>query len=277
MQDTTDKLNFIFFGGEPLAVPTLDKLYKKGLVPKVIVCNGDKPAGRNLEITPPPTKLWAIEHNVPFLQPEKLNAEFTLKLSTFNFQLGVVVAYGKIIPKNVVDMFSLGLINIHPSLLPLYRGPSPIVSAILNGDTETGVSIIKIDEEMDHGPILAQEKLSLMGNESIDKLEATLAEIGGELLAKTLPEYVAGKINLHEQDHTKATFVKKIVKEDGLLDLTAPAEINYRKYRAYCNWPRTFFFKDGKRIIITSAHLENGNFVIDKIIPESGKEQHYQN
>ncbi len=268
---------FVFFGGEPLAVPTLNKLYEKGLKPKVIICNPDKPAGRNLEITPPPTKLWAMEHNIPYLQPEKLDNDFASKLKGLNCDLAIVVAYGKIIPKNVVDMFGMGLINIHPSLLPLYRGPSPIVSAILNGDSETGVSIIKIDEEMDHGPILAQEKIKLSGTEMVEDLEKTLADIGGELLAKVLPEYMNGNIKLQEQDHSKATFCKKITKEDGLIDLNDSGEINYRKYRAYQGWPRTFFFKDGKRMIITKAKFENNSFIIEKIIPEGGKETEYRN
>jgi methionyl-tRNA formyltransferase len=266
---------FVFFGGDPLSVPTLDKLYKKGITPKLIVCNPDKPAGRNLEITPPPTKIWAIEHEVSYLQPEKLDDIFAAELKKLNCDLAIVVAYGKIIPKNIVDMYPLGLINIHPSLLPLYRGPSPIVSAILNGDSETGVSIIKIDEEMDHGPILAQEKINLNGNEMIEDLENTLAEIGGELLAKVLPDYVDGKIKLQEQDHSKATIVKKINKEDGLLDLNADAIKNYNKFRAYAGWPRTFFFKDGKRMIVTQARIENGKFKIQRIIPENGKEQDY--
>jgi methionyl-tRNA formyltransferase len=270
-----ENLNFIFFGGEPLAVPTLEKLYGKGLMPKVIICNPDKPAGRNLEITPPPTKVWAIRHDVPYLQPEKLDVAFMDELKSLNCELGVVVAYGKIIPEEIVNMYSLGLINIHPSLLPIYRGPSPIVAAILNDDTETGVSIIKIDEEMDHGPILAQEKINLSGNETVDELENALAEVGGELLAKVLPEYVSGKIIPKEQNHAEATFVKKMVKEDGELDLNDAGEKNYNKYRAYFNWPRTFFFKDGKRIIITKARLENGQFVIEKVIPEGGKEQNY--
>jgi methionyl-tRNA formyltransferase len=271
-----ENLNFIFFGGEPLAVPTLEKLYNKGLVPKVIICNPDKPSGRNLEITPPPTKVWAMGHKVPYLQPEKLDAVFVEELKSLNCELGVVVAYGKIIPKEIVDMYPLGLINIHPSLLPLYRGPSPIVAAILNGDTETGVSIIKIDEEMDHGPMLAQEKITLTGNETVDELENILAEVGGELLAKVLPEYISGKIIPKEQNHAEATFVKKIVKEDGEINLNDDAQKNYNKYRAYFNWPRTFFFKDGKRIIITKARLENGKFVIEKVIPEGGKEQDYK-
>lgn len=272
-----NKVNFIFFGGEPLSVPALEKLQKSDLMPSLIVCNPDKPAGRNLEITPPPTKIWALNHNVPILQPEKLDANFTNKLKSYDTELIVVVSYGKIIPKEIVAMPKFGLTNIHPSLLPLYRGPAPIVAPILNGDSETGVSIIKIDEEMDHGPILAQEKIVLNGQEFIEDLEKTLATLGGELLVKTIPDYVTGKINIKEQDHSSATYVKKITKADGEINLDGDPAENWRKFRAYHSWPRTFFFKDGKRTIITDATLENGKFVIKKVIPEGGKEIDFKN
>jgi methionyl-tRNA formyltransferase len=275
--NTGEKLNFVFFGGEPLSVPALEKLYKNGMAPKVIICNPDKPAGRNLEITPPPTKTWAIEHNVPVLQPEKLDESFIKELKSFGCDFGVVVSYGKIIPKEIVNFTKLGLINMHPSLLPIYRGPAPIVAPILNGDNETGVTIIKIDEEMDHGPILAQEKINLNGSEFIQDLEKTLANLGGDLLARTLPQYAAGNIEIKKQDHSQATYVKKMIKANGEIDLRDDALKNWRKFRAYHTWPRTFFFKDGKRIIITKAKLEDGKFVIERVIPEGGKEIDYKN
>ncbi len=275
-------LDFVFFGGEPLSVPVLDKLFRHGFLPKVIICNLDKPAGRNLEITPPPTKVWALAHNVPVLQPEKLDASFIEALNKFIYDFGIVVAYGKIIPKEIVNLPKLGLINIHPSLLPLYRGPAPIIAPILNGDTETGVTIIKIDEEMDHGPILAQEKINLTGNEFIEDLEKSLANLGGELLANTLPKYIAGEIETKEQNHSKATFVKKITKADGEISLEDDAKKNWRKFRAYATWPRTFFFRRHlptgrqERIIITKARLENGKFIIERVIHENGKEKDYK-
>ncbi|MBI5139667.1 methionyl-tRNA formyltransferase [Candidatus Nomurabacteria bacterium] len=262
---------FVFFGGEPLALPVLQKLYESGFIPALIVSNPDKPQGRNLKISSPPTALWAKEHNIPLLQPEKLDEKEIQK----NFDFFIVVSYGKIIPKEILGLPKLGTINIHPSLLPLYRGPSPIVASILNGDTETGVTIIKIDEEMDHGPILAQEKIKLSQNELVWDLEKSLAELGAELLVKTIPKFVAGEVDQKEQDHGHATYVKKIVKTDGEIKLGDDALKNWRKFRAYASWPRTFFFKDGKRIIITDATLENGQFVIRKVLPEGKKEIPY--
>jgi methionyl-tRNA formyltransferase len=269
------KLNFAFFGGEPMAIPALEILYKNGLVPSLIISNPDKPKGRNLAITPPPTALWAKEHNIPLLQSEKIKGEEIKG----NFDFFVVVSYGKIIPKEVLNLAKFGTINIHPSLLPRYRGPSPIVSAILNGDRETGVTIIKIDEEMDHGPILAQVSVNLSGDEFIEDLEKTLAEVGGNLLLKTIQApssygdspFAGGE----EQDHSRATYCKKITKEDAEIKLDDDPITNWRKFRAYHSGPRIFFFKDGKRIIVTDAKLEDGKFVIKKIIPENGKEIPY--
>ena len=268
-----EKLNFAFFGGEPLAVPTLQKLYEGGLVPDLIISNPDKPQGRNLEIASPPTAEWAKKHNIPLIQPEKLRREEIKN----NFDFFVVVSYGKIIPKEILEIPALGTINIHPSLLPHYRGPAPSVNAILNGDAETGVTVMKIDEEMDHGPILAQEKIALSGNESIQDLEKSLAELGGELLAKVIPEFIAGIIKIIEQDHRRVTYVKKIVKADGEINLEDNPLKNWRKFRAYASWPRTFFFKNGKRVIVIDAALENSQFVIKKALPEGKKETTWEN
>ena len=264
-----NRINFVFFGGEPLALPVLEQLFENDLVPKLIVCNPDKPKGRNLKITPPLTKIWAEKNNIPCIQ--------NLNELEGVFDLFVVVSYGTIIPNRILELPKLGTINLHPSLLPLYRGPSPIVTTILNGDSETGVTIIKIDEEMDHGPILAEKKINLTGNEMIDELEQNLADMGGKLLVDVMQEFTEGKIKPKKQDHTRATFVKKILKTDGEIKLDDDAIKNWRKFRAYKHWPRIFFFKDGKRIIITKAKLENNKFIIEKVIPENGKEMKYKN
>src|SRR3989338_10746157 len=150
------EINFIFFGGEPLAVPILEQLYSSGFIPKIIVCSPDKPVGRKQIITPPPTKLWAVEHNISFLQPLKLDSDFLYKLQTIDYDLAIVLAYGKIIPKNALEIPKFGTINVHPSLLPLYRGLAPITAPILNGDAETGVTIIQLDEKMEKSPILSK-------------------------------------------------------------------------------------------------------------------------
>lgn len=269
--------NFIFFGGEPLAVPILEKLHQNGFIPKLIVCNPDKPQGRKMKITPPKVAIWAKEHNISIFQPESLKEETVAEyIKKERPDFFIIISYSKIIPRNILEIPSLGSINVHPSLLPYYRGSSPIVAPILNGAKETGVTIIKIDEKMDHGPILAQEKLNLSGEEFIQDLEKVLIDIGGDLLLQTLPKFISGEINSIEQDHTKATFTEKIKKEDGLIDPKDDPIKNYAKFRAYNIWPRIYFFQDNKRIIITKAKLENGKFIIEKIIPEGGKEQDYK-
>jgi methionyl-tRNA formyltransferase len=292
------KLNFVFWGTPDVASETLQILKENGYLPSLIVTAPDRPQGRKMLITPPPVKVWAVKNNIPYLQPEKLKAEEirdvlgTLgrsdgdgqrKFSVENFRgeqnipdFFCVVAYGKIIPEEIINLPKLGSINIHYSLLPKYRGASPVESAILNGDTETGITIQKMEYKMDSGAIIAQKKVEIEPNEKAPDLRKRLIKIGGELLVKTLPDFVDGKIKLIPQDEKEATFCKKIKKEDGLIDLAEDGVKNYNKFRAYATWPRTFFFLGEKRIIITDATLQNGQFVIKKIIPEGGKEIEYK-
>ena len=192
------------------------------------------------------------------------------------------------IPENILNIPKFGSINIHYSLLPKYRGASPVESAILNGDTETGVTIQQMIYKMDAGAIIAQEKVSIFADEKAPELRKRLIKIGGELLVKTLSTPSAQKDSLGtspyigggwvgvKQDESQATSCKKIKKEDGLIDLNDDGVKNYNKFRAYAYWPRTFFFKNSKRIIITDAVLENNQFVIKKILPEGKKEIKYE-
>ena len=267
----SNKLNFVFWGTPDVASETLEILKQNGFLPSLIVTATDKPQGRKMILTPPPVKTWAIENSIPYLQPDKINAEDLPEADLF-----VVVAYGKILSEEIINKPKLGSINIHYSLLPKYRGASPVESAILNGEKETGVTIQKMLYQMDAGAIIAQEKLAILPNETAPELRTRLIKIGGELLVKTLPDIMEVKTKETQQVEAEATFCKKIKKEDGLIDLNDDAQKNYNKFRAYTHWPRTFIFRDGKRIIITKAHLENNRFVIDRIIPEGGKETDYR-
>ena len=294
MQKTSNKkLNFVFFGTPDVASETLEILKQSGFLPSLIVTSSDKPQGRKMIITPPPVKVWAEKNKIPYIQPEK-NAELLSMFSSEEFGLAVrsekklkeakhdlfiVVAYGKIISEDILKIPKFGSINIHYSLLPKYRGASPVESAILNGEVETGVTIQKMVYKMDAGEILAQEKVKIDATLQAPELRKRLIKLGGELLVKVLkPPSASGHSPFtggEEQDESQATFCKKIKKEDGLLDLNDDPVKNYNKFRAYAGWPRTFFFKNGKRIIITDAALENGKFIIKKIIPEGGKEKDY--
>ncbi len=267
------KPNFIFFGTPDVASETLEILKEAGLLPSLIVTSPDKPQGRKMLVTSPPVKTWATKNNIPYLQPEKLNGlEFR-----DSFDLFIVVAYGKIIPKNIIEIPKLGSINIHYSLLPKYRGASPVESAILNGEGFTGVSIQKMEFKLDSGPIIAQEKVSINNREKAPDLRKRLIRIGAELLVKILPNYLENKITAIPQEEKEATYCQKIKKEGGLVDLVAePPSMLYNKFRAYAGWPSIFFFVNGKRIKITDAILENGKFIIKKVLPEGKKEIKYE-
>ena len=293
------KSNFIFFGTPEVASKTLQILKENGFLPSLIITSPDRPQGRKMIITPPPVKMWAIENNIPYLQPEDLrggrNVVFesvaeTGKPSMANFQqkimrdfknnippeLAIIVAYGKIIPENIINMPKLGSINIHYSLLPKYRGASPVESAILNSEIKTGVSIQQMEYKMDSGAVLACEETNILPDETTPELRKRLIQIGGELLVKILPKILNGKIKAIPQKEEDATFCKKIKKSDGEINLKNEPIKNYNKFRAYAEWPRTFFFENGKRIIITDALLEDGYFSIKRVLPESKKEIAYQ-
>ena len=272
-----NKLNWAFFGTSKFSVVVLDELKSEGLITSLIVTTEDKPKGRKLILTAPETKTWAIENNIPYIQPKTLkDTEVVSKLSTLNFELFIVASYGKIIPQNILDIPKYKTLNVHPSLLPRLRGASPIQSAILNED-ETGVSIIRLDSEMDHGPILHKETVATDEWPTYaEKLEKRLGEVGGKMLVKILPDWIDGKILEKEQDHSLATFCKKIEKTDGELNLEDSPEINLRKIMAYCVWPGAYYFEDRKRMIVKQAHIEDSKLVLDRIVPEGKKEMSYK-
>ncbi len=250
----------------------LKKLVASSYKLDAIITTPDKPAGRGLVLTAPPVKKYTQENlpNTPLLQPENLK---TFKLDC---DLAIVASYGKILPKELIDQSKYGFLNVHPSLLPKYRGATPIQSVILNGDEETGVTIMLIDEKMDHGPIIAQDKKQKVQNKSFKELERELAEVGGDLLVQTLPRWLNGKVKPQEQEHEKATYTKLIKKEDGLIDPNGDPVLNWRKFRAYTPWPGIYFFdQNGKRVKITQAEFIDGQFKILKVIPEGRWEQSY--
>ena len=234
----------------------------------------DKPQGRKLEIKPTLTKIWAEENNIPVLQPDRLkdDEDFFTQLSSVNSDVFIVASYGKIIPESFLNIPKFKTLNVHPSLLPKLRGPSPIETAILKDIKKTGVSIMRPDKEMDHGPILAQVEYNVPEWPKKEELEKTLGDVGGELLANILPKWVSGEIEQIEQDHSKATYCVKIEKNDALLDLAGNPYLNFRKVKAYSGWPNAFFFleKDDKkiRVVVKDAKYENGDFIITRVIPE---------
>lgn len=275
--------NWAFFGTDEFSIAVLDELKKNNYIPSLVVTTEDKPKGRKLLLTPPPVKEWALKENIKCIQLKSLKNDESFSSikssSELDFDFFIVASYGKIIPQNILDIPKYKTLNVHPSLLPKLRGPSPIQSAILS-ENETGVSIMRLDSEMDHGPLLAQEKVNIEWPPYADELEKTCAQIGGKMLAEIIPKWMVGEINESEQDHSNATYCKKIEKKDAQIDLSDSPEINLKKIRAFNIWPGAFYFeKDGDkeiRIIVKKAHIDNNELVIDRIIPEGKKEMDYK-
>ncbi len=267
---------FVYFGTPDFSILVLEEIARAGFVPSLIVTAPDKPAGRGLALSESPVKKWATARGIEILQPESFDDAVAAKLAVAHHDFAIVAAFGKILPQRVLTLFPKGALNVHPSLLPHYRGTSPVESQILADETSIGVSVILMDEKMDHGPLLAQEKINI-SDWPIDRNGANrfFWKAGGVLLARTIPEWLAGSPTLTPQDESKATFTKKTMKEDGALDLAAPARVNYLKYLAYAGWPGTYFFEDGKRMKITKASFTNGKFIIERVIPEGKREMAY--
>ncbi len=267
--------NFIFWGSDDFSIEVLKVLIEHSLRPTYCITMPDRPKGRNLILTPPPIKFFCEKENIKVLQLEKLNVSDVPEADFY-----IVASYGKIIPKEIIDKPKLGALNVHPSLLPKYRGASPIETAILNNDKNIGITIMLIDEKMDHGPILKQEKYIFEEWPSKNEVRDILAKIGGQMLVKIIPDFIKGKIISKPQNHNEATFTKMIKKEDGEIFESDFELKKYLKYLAYTPWPGTFFFikKNNKqiRIKITEAIYKNDQFKILKVIPEGKKEMDWK-
>lgn len=263
---------FAFFGTPYVARDTLAKLIACGFIPSVVITNPDAPRGRKQVMTPSETKVLAEEHNIPVLTPTRLDATAENKIRTYQCTYAVVVAYGKILPESLIKTFSKGVLNVHYSLLPNYRGATPVEAALLNGDEVTGVTVQKMVKALDAGDIIVQQETKIEPAETTIELRTRLIDIGAKLLCKTLPAYLRGEITPIPQDDTTATHVGKLQKSDGELDLSASDIKNWQKYRAYKEWPGTFFIHDNKRIKITNAEFVDDKFRVLRIIPEGKKE-----
>ncbi len=297
-----DTTKFVFFGSSEFSVYVLEELLLHGLKPILILTTPDKPQGRKLVLTPNIVKTWAKDHNIEVLDPSSLkpntdSGQKTIaQLSALNSELFLVASYGKIIPKEIFEIPKRKTLNIHPSLLPKYRGASPIQSQILEDEKKIGVSIMQIEETMDTGPIIVQKKitplapLTLRGeseNTHNDllllgriELEKKLAIEGARLFAHIYKEWLAGAINPIIQNEAEATYCQKIEKQDGLLVLTDDPYKNLLKIKAFEEWPQAYCFleRNGKKIRVTikEAEIENGQLKIKRVVPEGKKEMSYE-
>lgn len=232
-------ISIVFFGTPDFVLPIPQALLDLGCKILAVVTAPDRPAGRSQILTPSPVKSWAQKNNVPALAPEKLDKNFQSEIIDYKPDVGVLAAYGKIIPREVISLFPYGILVTHPSLLPKYRGASPVPTAILSGDKETGVSIIRIDDKVDHGPIVAQAKESIHPTDTSETLLKRLFKRGAELIDQNIDKYIKGELKPSEQDHSLATFTKIFRREDGYIDLGNPPspEVFNRMVRAYYPWP----------------------------------------
>ncbi|MCA9338925.1 methionyl-tRNA formyltransferase [Candidatus Saccharibacteria bacterium] len=275
----------VFFGTEDFSATSLKKLIQEGFNIAAVVTKPDSKKGRGHKTVEPLIKTIATKHNIPVWQPQKV-IEIEENIKKIPNVAGVLVSYGKIIPKSTLKLFSPGIINVHPSLLPKYRGPSPIESAILHKDKETGISIIQLTPEMDAGPIYCQKEVLLTGKETRPELYKKLAHEGAELLAKYLLTILGQTLTPTSQDNQEATYCQLLRKQDGWLEpkkMTA-AECE-RHIRAYLGFPRSKLSLFGHECIITAASVvstqssaplviqcrENSFLSIEKLIAPSGK------
>jgi len=264
-------MKIIFFGTPEYVVPILAKLAKRHEI-VAVVTQPPKPVGREQFKKYSPVDDWAYKRDIKILRD----------LDTKQFpdaDLGVCAAYGKIIPQKVIGLFKFGILNIHPSLLPKYRGASPISEAIKNGDTESGVTIIKMDEKMDHGPIITFFKEEILPDDTTESLRERLFERSADVLIQLIPAYISGKVKPKEQNHNEATFTKVLTREDGFINLTLNREplTIYNFIRAMNPWPgawtllrlstslKTSEGQARKRLKLLRAHLGEGKLLLDEV------------
>lgn len=234
-------MKIIFLGTPEFGAIILEGLAKSVYKPCLVITASDKPVGRKQIITPPAVKLIAEKYNLLVLQPERIE-NCKLEIENLKPDLIVVAAYGQIIPKEILEIPKYGSINVHPSLLPKYRGASPIQSVILNGEKKTGVTIMQMDERLDHGPILSQRSMVIEPNERAKNLHDKLVYLGKNLLLETISNLQKGLVKPVPQDDKQATFTKTLKREDGKINWKKPADMIEREIRAFDYWPGSFTF-----------------------------------
>lgn len=260
-EGSTRPARVVFLGTPDFATPVLRALLDApDIAVPLVVTQPDRPAGRGRRLVASPVKALAVAHGVPVYQPERLRgAEAVARLREAGADLFVIAAYGQILRQAILDIPAHGCLNVHPSLLPRHRGPSPIAAAILAGDSATGVTIMLTDRGMDTGPILTQETVALPDDATTASLTPQLFERGAALLLRTIPAWLAGQITPRPQDEPLATVTRTFAKADGAIDWTAPAVSIARQVRALNLWPRAYTFDGGKRLIILDARVGRGD------------------
>lgn len=269
-------MKYVFFGTPDVASLTLERLIAAGLRPAAAVTNPDAPKGRGHVLTPSPVRELAESVGLSVLTPEKLDKDAIEQVGAYGADLAIVVAYGKILPEELIASFPLGVLNVHYSLLPRWRGASPMESALLHGDAVTGVTIQKMVKKLDAGDIVSSKSIEVFPEDTALTLRPRLIELGAQLLIETLPRYLSGEIVPGPQDEAQVTYAPKYSKDDGLIDLNDADETNWRKYRAFAASAGTYFFQDDKRMKVKKASWRDDRFVVERVVPEGGKETDYR-
>ncbi len=261
-------ISIVFFGSHQFSTPIFQKIIDSGLFDiKLVVTQPDRPVGRKQEIQMTGVKMLALKYNIPVEQPATLK-NYVLPVTA---DVNIVCKYGLIIPESILNSAKFGSINTHASLLPKYRGASPIQSVLINGEKETGSTIMLMDKEMDHGPILSQETLAIDPNENCFELSERLAPLEAELLIKTVPDFVAGKISPQEQNHVAATFCKELTRDDGKIDWTKTAIGIYNLYRGLTPWPGIWTTWQEKRLKLLKIGLSESSVPEGKLTAVDGR------
>ncbi len=252
-------MKIVFMGTPDFAVPVLEALIDDGYAVQGVYIKPDKPTGRGQELSISAVKAAAQARGLRIFQPRSLRSQDDVSaLSTLVPDMIVVAAFGLILPREILSLPAYKCLNVHPSLLPRHRGPSPVTAAILAGDEVTGVSIMLMDEGTDTGPVLARQEERIHPEDTTGSLSARLAKTGAELLLRTIPLWVAGETKPEPQDESRSTYSRTLKKEDGLIDWTQSAVVIERQVRAYQPWPGSYTFWKGKRLKIIKATVVEG-------------------
>ncbi|MEK7131755.1 MAG: methionyl-tRNA formyltransferase [Patescibacteria group bacterium] len=263
----SDAVKTVFFGTQDFAATILQGLLDSDIVSvEMVFTQPDRKTGRKQIVEESPVKKLAKKYNLKIEQPESLKS---YQLQAMGYELGIVAQYGLIIPKKIIDSFPKGMINVHGSLLPKYRGASPIQAALVNGETSTGITIMLMDERVDHGPILSQESMDIDPNDTYTSLASKMAVVGSKLLLNTLTKYLSDEISPQTQIHEQATFTKLLSKNDGKIDFNKPAEEIYNLYRGLTPWPGIWCDRDGKRLKLLKIALSNKTLPSSKTLIEN--------
>ncbi len=254
-------MRIVFFGTPSFAIPTLDALAREHEI-ALVVAQPDRPAGRGLKMQKPAVVARAEELGLPIAQPLKIRSdEFLASIASVAPEVGIVIAYGRILPGRLLSIPANGFLNVHGSLLPKYRGAAPIQRAIAAGESETGVTIMRVDEELDHGPMLAIETTEIGPDERLPAVSERLAELGADAMLRVLRNLARGAAIDRQQDHARATQAAKIEKSEGLVTFEESAAEIYNRFRAFDPWPGLFVESDGETIKIPEMRTASGGGV----------------